>query len=274
MKKQNLFSRNWAMSLPLAAALMLGACNQDNQDPNPDPQPDELTSTQMAQADQAINDAIGTVDDALDGTLDGLGNTRTETCATLALNRQQRTLSIDFGTGCEGPFGRRRTGRITVSFTETQRTITFLAYSVENTSLSGTLTVSNLTRTGNSITYNTSSSDLVVANGDRRVAFTRLQRQTQVNLGTNPRRVGDNEVRITGTAAGTNGQGKAFTSEITTPILFRQACFQSGVYYPVSGIMVVQESGQPGTTINYGDGACDRTVTLTVGRITRTITLP
>jgi hypothetical protein len=262
------------MSLPLAAALLLGACNQDNQDPNPDPQPDELTSTQMAQADQAINDAIGTVDDALDGTLDGLGNTRTESCATLALNRPQRTLSIDFGTGCEGPFGRRRTGRVTVSYTETQRTITFQAYTVENTAISGTLTVSNLTRSGNTITYNVSSSDLVIANGDRRLAFTRLQRQTQVTMGSNQRQVANNEVRITGTAAGTNGQGEAFTSEITAPIVFRQACFQSGVYYPVSGIMVVQVGGQPSTTINYGDGACDRTVSLTVGRITRTITLP
>lgn len=259
--------------LSLSALVLVSGCKKED-NANPNSEVDETTVTQASESDQIVNDAIATVDDAMDGNFDGIGNGRVEACGTVSINLQQRSVSIDFGAGCQGIFGRNRTGRITVAFTDNQRTITFQNYAVEGYSISGTVVQGNIVRTRTQISYTTSASNLVVTTPNRKFTITNMQRSTQINLGNNPRQIVDNEVRITGTSAGINNNGENFTTEITSPLVIKQACFQSGVFYPVSGTSIVRVGAKPAITIDYGNGTCEKQITATMGSISKTITLP
>lgn len=269
---KNVF-KNVIFIFSLSLLVGLAACKKDDS-AAPSEEIDTMTSSQVSETDQVINDALGTVDDAMDGNFDGIGNGRVEACGTINLNFQQRAVSIDFGSGCEGNFGRKRAGKITVNFTDAQRTILFQNYVTENYTISGTITVSNITKSGNIISYTTTASNLVVSILDKKVTITSLQRKTEVNLGANPKRIIDNEVKITGTVVGTNSNGEGFSTEITSAITIKQACFQSGIFYPVSGVLVVKINNKPTITINYGNGTCDKSIDVTAGKTTKTITLP
>ncbi|TAH18028.1 MAG: hypothetical protein EAZ08_12570 [Cytophagales bacterium] len=241
---------------------------------SPDATIDETTAIQSGEADQIVNDAIATADDAMDGNFDGIGNGRVESCGNINLNIQQKSVNIDFGTGCAGVWGKNRSGKITVSFSDNQRNITFQNYVAEGYTISGTITQSNITKSGNVLSYNTSASNLAIVNASRKITITSLQRKTEINLGSNPRQIADNEIRITGTCTGINNNNESFTTEITTPLLIKLSCAKNGIFYPVGGTSLIKIVGKPNMTIDYGSGTCDKQITVTVGSIVRTITLP
>jgi hypothetical protein len=257
----------------LIVLVALAGCKKDD-NAKPTEELDEQTSIQVSQTDQVINDALGIVDDGMDGNFDGIGNGRVEACGTISFNLQQGIASIDFGAGCEGTFGRKRAGKITVTFTQTQRTILFQNYITDTYTISGTLTQTNITKSGTVLSYNTTASNLVVSIADKKIVIANMQRKTEINLGTNPRRIADNEVRVTGTVVGINSDGVGFTSEITSPVTIKQACFQSNIFYPVSGTVAVKIDQKSTITINYGNGTCDKAIDVSNGKITKSITLP
>ncbi len=258
----------------LGLLVTLASCKKDDNIASPNTEVDETTVMQASESDQIVNDALATIDDAMDGSFDGIGNGRVEACGTVSLNLQQKSVGIDFGAGCQGNFGRNRKGKITVAFTDSQRSITFQDYAVEGYAISGTVVQGNIVRTRAQISYTTSASNLVVTTPNRKFTITNMQRTTQINLGNNPRQIIDNEVKITGTSAGINNNGENFTTEITSPLIIKQACFQSGVFYPVSGVGIVRVAAKPAITIDYGNGTCEKQITATMGNISKTITLP
>lgn len=257
----------------LGLLLSTTACKKSD-NASPDAAIDETTAIQAGEADQIVNDVIATVDDAMDGNFDGVGNGRVEACGVISLNLQQRVVNIDFGTGCAGVLGKNRSGRITVSFTDNQRNITFQNYVAEGYTISGTVVQTNITRSGNVLSYNTSASNLTIANTNRKITITSLQRRTEISLGNNPRQITANELRITGSCAGINNNNESFTTEITTPLLLKLSCLQSGVFYPISGICLIKVMNRPNMSIDYGSGACDKQITVAVGSVTKTIILP
>jgi hypothetical protein len=247
---------------------------QKSENVSPDSEVDEATALQTIETDPIVDDAISVVDDAMDGNFNGIGNGRTEACGSINLSLQQRIVNIDFGNGCQGMFGRNRSGKISVTFTDNQRTIVFQNYKVENYTLTGTIIQSNITRTRTQISYSTSVNNLVITTPSKKWTISNLQRAVQVNLGANPLQLADNEIRITGTSAGINDKGENFTTEITAPLVIKGSCFQSGIFYPVSGTSVVRVGSKPAMTIDYGSGSCDKQVTVTLGTANKTITLP
>ncbi|SFF21943.1 hypothetical protein [Thermoflexibacter ruber] len=259
--------------LSLSLLVITSACKKEN-NASPSAEVDETTIIQTSESDQVINDVISTVDDAMDGKFDGIGNGRVEACGDISLNLQQRSLTIDFGNGCQGLFGRTRKGKMTVVFTDNQRTITFQNYAVESYTISGTIVQSNITRSNTQISYTTNASNLQITTPNKKITVNNLQRTTRISFGTNPKQIIDNEVRISGTSAGINNSGETFTTEITTPLVIKQACFQSGVFYPVSGVSVVKVGSKPSMTLNFGSGTCDKQVEVSLGNISKTITLP
>ena len=68
---------------------------------------------------------------------------------------------------------------------------------------------------------------------------------------------------ITGAAEGKNRLGVTYTVSIQEPLLFNRACFRERVFIPVSGIKVITTDTRT-ITVDYGDGACDNGVTITV----------
>ena len=73
---------------------------------------------------------------------------------------------------------------------------------------------------------------------------------------------------VTGSGSGVNLDGKSYTMEITSALIYKNGCF-----YPLSGVVEIAAEGEELKVINYGDGECDNIVTVTVGEVTEEISL-
>lgn len=78
----------------------------------------------------------------------------------------------------------------------------------------------------------------------------------------------NDEWRVTGTAAGTNRNELSYTMEITKALVFKRQCAISNrIFMPVAGekvLTTVLSTGTRQMKIDYGDGECDKIVTVTI----------
>jgi hypothetical protein len=204
-------------------------------------------------------------------------------CAVVTNDKTNKILTIDFGTGCTGAYGRTRSGKMLIQYSgilgdsAANRTITFENYKVNGKSIEGTIEVRDILKNGagnlqatrklTNLKVTFSNGKSVTINGSR-------TREWIAGAGdTNP---DNNKYRITGTLEGSTSTGRSFTQEITTPIVVDFACAKEGKFARVSGVVEITKVGGFGTrkrTVDYGDGTCDNTITVTTFRRTYTITV-
>ncbi len=178
------------------------------------------------------------------------------------------TITIDFGTGCKDNHGKTRKGMIIITYSGRRFmpgsiiTTTFKDYYRNDVKVEGTHSVANIAST----LLDYPKFQIVIAGGmltfpDGRTATREQNMVREWQRGASP--LADKWV-VTGKASGSNKNGKNYTMEITTPLVYSQACrFSDQVFIPVSGVKhLVVESKD--ITIDYGDGACDNKVTITV----------
>jgi hypothetical protein len=77
----------------------------------------------------------------------------------------------------------------------------------------------------------------------------------------------DDVYEISGTGSGINRKGISFTSEISKVLRVVNAC----THKIVSGILIVKPENKMDRTIDFGSGACDELIIITVNGKTRTI---
>jgi hypothetical protein len=182
------------------------------------------------------------------------------------------TITIDFGSGCQDNHGKTRKGMIIITYSGRRFTpgsiitTTFKDYYRNDVQVEGTHSISNIAST----LLDYPKFQIVITGGkltfpDGRTA-TREQNMTREwQRGANP--LTDKWV-VTGSASGSNKNGRSYTMEITTPLVYSSACrFSDQVFIPVEGVKhLVVESKD--ITIDYGDGTCDNKVTVTVNGTT------
>ncbi|MBA4057464.1 MAG: hypothetical protein C0490_22305, partial [Marivirga sp.] len=66
---------------------------------------------------------------------------------------------------------------------------------------------------------------------------------------------------IYGSAQGTWCNGRGYSIEIIEPLVYDRSCASTGVIIAVAGKKLIKH-GEREFTVDYGDGACDSTVTL------------
>ncbi len=268
----------WLVALSLIA---FSACNEDEP---------VVNSEDISEAeDESIMDSnFDEVEDlAFAGIFDqesNLSGGRTEndgrlTCAVVTLEIDQtteiRTVTIDFGDGCEGPNGRVRKGKIIVTHDgriwefDSSISIELVDYSVNDIGVEGTRTITNKTTQGSGgIVHNVTlvGGKITWRNGDittREVDKTRTWTRDDTN--------GD-VLQVTGGASGTNRKGVSYVMEIVEPITFKRACWADKIFMPVSGIKEIT-TDRAVVVVDYGDGTCDRKVTITVNGTSRDATI-
>lgn len=261
------------------AATFLFACQED----------ETLTSGNDASTDQLITDEA-IADDIFEdmdeismeaatyttnGRVENGGDISTTTCLTRSVERNQdmsSTVTLTFDGECEGPNGRIRTGTLLVdrsldleNSTFTVST-TFQDFYVNGRKIEGTRTLVyssddnqvitvNITLSGGKVTLEDGS--VITREGN----FTRsIDRES-------------GEISMSGSASGVNRFGTSYTAEITTPMVFKKACAGEGVFMAAKGTKVISREGKPEVQIDFGDGSCDKTVTLTAEGEQRTIEL-
>ena len=75
----------------------------------------------------------------------------------------------------------------------------------------------------------------------------------------------DDEYDITGTTSGTFSSGGGYTSLTTNPVHIKVGCG-----FPVSGTIEITPQNHPLRVVDYGNGMCDATFTVTVNGQTYT----
>lgn len=257
------------ISILALTALSLAACRKDKDEPDVD----YTSATDNARAEDAFNDMLLQVDQAVED------NGLRDDCApvvTFDTVAMPHTLTLDFGeVNCTAQNGRLRRGRIQVSYTGHYRdegtviTITPIGYYVNNNLVSGTKTVTNMGEDQNgNLHYNVVVNGTLTAGDGSWTATHQAQRTRTWVAGSGTATIFDDVYLITGNGSGTNRHGMAYTVAITNALRV-----QIGCPWITQGIVVITPVSHPERTIDYGNGTCDGTFTISVNGQTYTITI-
>jgi hypothetical protein len=260
--------------------IVLNGCKEDDALQDLSDQ-DEVTVVQNATiADNSVDEELEAFDESV---VASAGRERTEECPTVTRDETAKTITLDFGTACVGRYGRTRSGKVLITFNGTfdddmaNRTITFDNYFVDNRQIEGTVLLKNFNRDEQGILSSTREVvDYTVTfpGGD---SYTMSGSTTRSWISGEGDEIRGNEVvQVTGSYEGVNSNGVEFKREITTPVIADFACWTSGGFLRTSGViqMTITNSVRTRTrTLDYGDGTCDNTATVTVNGKTYTITI-
>lgn len=266
------------MAILMFIALTLNSCRKERDN-------DTMPAQDNAQAEATFNDAFNMADEAAttgdvsfknadeNGLLAGCAIVTRDTLST------PRTVTIDFGSGCVGNDGRTRSGKVLVSYdgpyraTGTTIIITFDNYFVNDNQVLGTKTIQNNgpNNDGNLSYTITVSGQIVKADNGGTIAWT-SNRVREWLEGANTTALADDVYGITGTATGTTANGNAFSATITDQLIRKLApgCRR----HFVQGKMEVAVTGKPTRYIDFGSGACDSQIVVTINGNDYTVTLP
>lgn len=210
---------------------------------------------------------------------DPSGRTATR-CFTVTVTPKEKgvfpkTVTLDFGTGCETR-NHIRKGKISFTYTGrlhvpgNQVITSFENYSIDSFSVEGKHTLTNSATAGanqksfsvkveNARVTNTLSGKWWTWNSERHF------KQTEGN-GTDFYPF-DDVLSIEGGSNGSTSAGRNWVSEITNPLVKKFTC-----RWLVSGVIEVSVNNTVGT-LDFGNGTCDNKANLTVNGASRTLTL-
>jgi hypothetical protein len=268
-----------AKSLLLVGSFaILVACKKNTSTENPTTESTAIATSANDDntADAAFMDLKEITDQTgIEATTKGLDSTKYPCVKiTTAIDTVLKTITatVDFGTeNCLCKDGKYRRGKIQVKVSGNKNTIgssivyTTSDYYVNDNGVSGTKTVTvvddhsfrivvlngKVTKAdGGVITWNTDRTRTMTAGKETPLDFT------------------DDVFEISGTSYGTNAAGNAYKFTTITPLVKANGC-----QWIKSGKLKIERAGKLDATVDYGDGACDDQGTITVGTVTKTVTL-
>ena len=146
--KTNLFLKTSLMAI-FCIALTATSCSDDEtlvDNESEEAEMAELTSIGENESDDVL-EVLDQVEISADGSEAGRVNAL---CATVTNDTENKILTVDFGEGCVGPYGRTRSGKILIAYSGvvndgiSNRIITFENYVVNNRAVTGSIAVPKL----------------------------------------------------------------------------------------------------------------------------------
>ncbi|MBX7124793.1 MAG: hypothetical protein K1X47_03810 [Cyclobacteriaceae bacterium] len=246
---------------------------------------DDISSAASAQSDATLSGRVAKWNDnrLCDGTVITLRK-------KVADNPD--TLMIDFGTsGCTDAKGNVRKGKIVITYASAKRwalsssyTVSTDNYSINDVKVEGTRTVTNLSSSlDGDITFEITLAGGKLTFTDGTTATREAHHYRQWARNGTPLDLTDDAVKIlasynggTSTASGSNRHGATYIMQVTSDLTWKASCLASKIFIPVAGtkeLSVSKNSNTVQITVDYGDGNCDKEVTLTVNNKSKTVTL-
>jgi hypothetical protein len=309
LKKSRIMKPNLVKALFLPSMLVIGmswlaSCQKDNSISSPE----SMETIAAASASEAVQDAsfneifndVAGIDDATAGEdigiygTDGNGifsgesaggsldatNQPEPRCFTVTVTPRDRgvfpkTVTIDFGTGCEVR-GHLRKGKIITVYSGrmhipgSKAITTFENFSIDSFAIEGKHTITNATEPGGNarrFTTQVEGAKITNLNSGEWCSWDAIRTMTQVEGNGTPFYPRDDVFSITGSRSIQCSNGKNWTSEITTPLVRKFTC-----RWMVAGVVQISMEAGEGT-LDFGTGTCDNTATLTVNGVSRQISL-
>ena len=185
------------------------------------------------------------------------------------------SITLDYGNGDSCPDSlHRRTGKITDTFVlsvslknkwtfSSSETIQFEGFHKDSIQVDGIVIIKSATKTPTSveaqeakITY--PDGTFVSWNGILNFDFEKEHQN---------RDWGGKSITVTGALNGMSRSNGAYTATITKGIEFKSSCSSKHRFIPLLGTVEITTDGTS-ATLDYGDGTCDKTYTITTGGTT------
>lgn len=280
MKFNNLFNRITLFTAVIALGLFTSC--QDNERLTGQDAEDVVTeSLEDAYFEDVTDMGLAAIDDKGFGGGRETEDDRFNECVTISVAEgstlTEGSLIIDFGEapGCTGPRGNVRTGIINVAWSNGPAgnigftvVYTFDGYAINGVQLEGTRTV---TRIQPELGENNVRHSIILENGKATWpdgTFTTRESSFEREWVKDPQ---DERVTLDGEASGVNRRGRSYTMVIRETLVYRRACYLTdGIHMAVKGVKVFTV-GDRKIIIDYGDGRCDRIITVTIGDLTRNV---
>ncbi|GAB4237175.1 MAG: hypothetical protein Tsb0034_12200 [Ekhidna sp.] len=188
-------------------------------------------------------------------------------CAVKTHDKDNKTLTIDFGDGCEGNDGRVRAGKVIITYSDhrlipgASRTITLDGFSVDGVAVEGTRSIENISASlDDHPTFSVSLIGGKMTFEDETFATRETEHTRTWVRGKNPL---NDEAWIEGTASGQRRDAVSYQVTVLERIVYKRGCKLNRVFIPVSGVKQITSGGNI-VLVDYGDGECDNIVTITI----------
>jgi hypothetical protein len=186
-------------------------------------------------------------------------------CATVTQSSTTfpKEIVIDYGTGCNDGRGPVMKGQVVITITDSMiyagavRTVKYVDFYVGDRKVDGTETVTNKGQNSEGQWVIESVTEQIITHEDGTISTrTSTNTQTWVAGFDTPSR-DDDEFYRTGSSSASISDTLKYSSLIKVPLLFKAGCRTI-----VSGVVEVIR-GESTVSIDYGNGECDNTATLT-----------
>jgi len=270
-------SRNLLILFVIISVVFVG-CEEDEPNVEIDQETVEMEALSDADFDE-IDDLVAI--SVLAAEFPGLGARTTEdiaddrfSCADVTMDRESKTIIVDFGPGCEGPRGRIRSGVIRISYSGfwlrpgSEITTTLENFSIDGRQIEGTRTVTNITTNGapkHQITL-TGGKITFLDGTEATREVNRIRKWVRADNPLND----EFHILAESSASGVNRNGKDYQVTIEEDLVYKIRCRQDLTYLPVSGVKVIT-TGDNLIVMDFGDGECDNIITASFNGVIRTI---
>jgi len=267
------------LSMIVAAALFTTACQEQSENPNQLSQDVVANVENEANAESAFEDVDDISYESMfyydDGARIEVSEESPIFCAVRTHDKEAKSITLDFGDGCEDMFGRVRSGKIVISYTDriyvpgSVVTTTFENFYCDGKKVEGTRIRTNISESINDflrfrielIDGRVTWEDNTFATREANWEVTRIRTANPIN---------DERVR-TGSASGMRRNGNVYTVTITKAIVWKRGCLPlKRIMIPIEGTKVIELENGNTITVDYGDGTCDNLVTIKKDGVTVT----
>ena len=178
-----------------------------------------------------------------------------------------KTVTVDYGTtNCDCNDGKTRRGKIITTFSGqyiaqgTVITHTPVDYYVNDIRIDGTKTVTNMGLNSSDQPYfNVQINGTATQTNGEVLTYASTRVRTWVQGFNTLANRFDDQYEISGTATGSFSSGGGYTVQTTSPLRINVGCG-----FPVSGTLELTPQNKPVRIVDYGQGTCDYTFTVTV----------
>lgn len=271
----------------------MGACNRDTTSVSPG------TDSVTAEDNQAIideteavfsynEDLFGGFSGAREAAITGADSAsigmrplKKDNCATITRTQANGviTVVVDYGAQKECD-GRKVGGKMTIQMPLKPtvdasglltQTITYENFQRGPRTITGKHTVTLALENGKVVTKESFTATTITTEDGKTIIFNSNKTRKTDAKGT-PLNLNDDEIVVTGSTTATGSDGKTFSSTITKSIILKVACKATSGGFPVAGTIEIVRPDKPKAVVDYGDGTCDRTYTVTANGVTETKT--
>lgn len=256
------------LGMGIATLAFFTACNNDDvenaviETEDATIEEESIAQSDFEEVDDMTSTIMGVAEANSGGRVESAEDDRCR-CAEITHDKENHTVTIDFGDGCEGPNGVVRSGIIFITY-EGRRfvpgsywTVTFRNYYVNRRHIEGLRTVTNISESLESNpTFHITLEEGKVTWPDNTLAKREVDK-TRVWVRADNPLLDEFHILAGSTTSGVNRREVAYTAEVLTDLIYKRNCRNDRkIRIPVQGTKLVTKR-ESTCVIDFGNGKCD-----------------